>query len=67
MRRRAIALGAVVAGILGLGTPAGAAIPVHATGWNAEDGPMPAMAEHPGGPGICPPAARTSISLARCS
>jgi hypothetical protein len=54
MQRRFAALAAAVAGMLGLATPAGATIPVHATGWNAEDGPMPAMEEHPGGPGHLP-------------
>ena len=58
MRKRTAALAAGVAGMLGLATPAGAAIPVHAIGWNAEDGPMPAMEEHPGGPGHLPAGSR---------
>jgi hypothetical protein len=54
MRRRVIALGAAVAGILGPATPACATIPVHAIGRNAEDAPMPAVSKHPGGPGHLP-------------
>jgi hypothetical protein len=45
--------GLVVA--LGVATSAAAEIPIHATGWNPEDGPPPAAAEHPGGPGHLPP------------
>jgi LVIVD repeat len=37
------------------GGSAAANIPLPATGWNAEDGPPPAAAEHPGGPGHLPP------------
>jgi hypothetical protein len=33
-------------------------IPVHATGWNPEDGPPPMAAEHPGGPGHLEPGSR---------
>jgi len=40
---------------LGLAASAPATIPIHATGWNPEDGPPPAAAEHPGGPGHLPP------------
>jgi hypothetical protein len=35
-----------------------AAIPLHATGWNPEDGPPPSAMEHPGGPGHLPPGSR---------
>ena len=49
---------ALIAGLvlaLGLAAPAAAGIPIHAIGWNPEDGPPPAAAEHPGGPGHLPP------------
>jgi hypothetical protein len=50
-------LGAVVV-TLGLAGPAAAKVPIHATGWNPEDGPMPMAAEHPGGPGHLEPGSR---------
>jgi hypothetical protein len=46
---------AVSAGSLALASGASAAVPLHATGWNPEDGPPPAAMEHPGGPGHLPP------------
>jgi hypothetical protein len=48
-----VAAGLVVA--LGLSTPGAAFVPLHATGWNAEDGPPPAEEPHPGGEGHLPP------------
>jgi hypothetical protein len=46
---------AVSAGSLALASGASGAVPLHATGWNPEDGPPPAAMEHPGGPGHLPP------------
>jgi LVIVD repeat len=47
-----------------LWTAAGAgAIPVTATGWNPEDGPMPMAEPHPGGPGHLPPGSRNMVKV----
>jgi hypothetical protein len=40
------------------GGTAAAKVPLKATGWNPEDGPPPAAAEHPGGPGHLEPGSR---------
>jgi hypothetical protein len=42
-----------------------AAIPLHAYGWNPEDGPPPAAAEHPGGPGHLPPGSRNMTLVSK--
>ena len=57
MRTPLVLLGAVVA-TLGLSGSAAGMIPIHATGWNPEDGPPPMAAEHPGGPGHLEPGSR---------
>lgn len=59
MRRGLLALAASAVALFGLTASAAAHhIPIHATGWNPEDGPPPAAAEHPGGPGHLPPGSR---------
>jgi hypothetical protein len=54
MRTRFVVLAAGVAAALATAGAATAAIPLHAVGWNPEDGPMPMGEEHPGGPGHLP-------------
>jgi hypothetical protein len=58
MRTRLAVLAAVLVAGLVMTAPGSAAIPAHATGWKAEDGPPPAAAEHPGGPGHLEPSVK---------
>jgi hypothetical protein len=55
MRTRFLVVAAGLVVALGLSTPGAAFVPLHATGWNAEDGPPPAEEPHPGGEGHLPP------------
>src|ERR671924_115279 len=58
-RRARLLLAAVAsAGAFAVASGTAAAVPLHATGWNPEDGPLPAAQEHPGGPGHLPPGSR---------
>jgi hypothetical protein len=57
-RKALLLLGAAYALALAAPSSAGAAIPPLAQGWDPVDGPPPAAAEHPGGPGHLPPGSR---------
>ena len=61
--RRVVFPLAVVLGVV-LWTAAGAgAVPVTATGWNPEDGPMPMAEPHPGGEGHLPAGSRNMVKV----
>ena len=60
MSRRAMFAVLAVMSVLAIGVLSGTAgaIPPLAQGWDPIDGPLPAEAEHPGGPGHLPPGSR---------
>ena len=61
-RRSVLPLAAVLGFVLWTAAGAGA-IPVTATGWNPEDGPMPMAEPHPGGPGHLPAGSRNMVKV----
>ena len=58
MRTRFLVLAAGLTVALGLSGASSAVVPLPATGWNPEDGPLPAAEPHPGGPGHLPPGSK---------